>query len=421
MLVLAVTILALSAACKSDSSEEGGAPATTPATAAATPGPTTPSGIPARPTDFAAYAPTIAAYLTAHPEAGTGDACLNELFLAWDMPYYSSDRSCRAGNTDLDPEDEVAVVLAAPRAEEFAHFDYDIVVLDRDSDGYIVAYQAGIGPFLVPADNELGNVIVTIDDINGDGIGEFVYNRPSCGAHTCFARIFIVSGRDGAYTALAPGPSNQDPEGGISMSFADYRIEDVDGDGTKEIVLHGGSIGSVGAGPNRERTETWGWDGTRYILRETALDPPTFLYHAILDANALLDASRFAEAEAAFLAAIADPALDRGGSFSGSPNNGAELEAYAYLRAAVAHLLAGSDPATAIEHLDRAAALEAPLHAPLAAAFRDAYTAAGDPIAACDAVRSYINSNLDALTEFWNFGYGNPPFDPEAFCPFRPQ
>ncbi len=407
-------------ACRADPADDGAE--STPATAASpTTGASSPPDIPERPADFADYADVLADYLTAYPMAGEGDACLHELFQAWDMPYFSGDRSCRAGNTDRDPDDEVAVVLAAPHPGEFEPFDYDIVVFDRGPDGFRVAYEAGVEPFIAADDNELGNVIVAVEDINVDGSGELVYNRPFCGAHTCFVHIHIVSGGDGAYTTLSPPPSPEDPEGGISMSYADYRLEDMDGDGSKEFVLHGGSIGSVGAGPNRERTETWGWDGARYMLRQTVLDPPTFLYHAILDANALIDQSRFAEAEQAFVAAIEDGTLDRSGSFSGSQSVSTELESYAYLRAAVARFLSGGDSAGAVGYLDRAAGLDAPLHAPLAAAFRDTYAASADVAAACDAVRTYIAGNLAALTEFWNFGYGNPPFNAEAFCPFRPQ
>ena len=418
--LLLTALLVLVVACRANPSDEGDD--STPTTIAApTTGAQTPPPIPERPSDFAEYPDAVARYLTAYPEAGEGDACLHELFQAWDMPYFSGDRSCRAGNADLDPDDEVAVVLAAPRPGEFEPFDYNVVVLDREPDGFAVVYEAGIQPFGTPEDNDLANVIVAMEDTNADGGGELVYNRPWCGAHTCFLHIHIVSGGDGAYTTLSPPPSPVDPQGGISMSYADYRLEDVDRDGSKELVLHGGSIGSVGAGPNRERTETWGWDGERYTLRETILDPPTYLYHAILDANALIGQSRSAEAEQAFVAAIEDGTLDRGGSLSGSQSVSAELESYAYLRAAVARFVSGGDLAGAVGYLDRAVSLDAPLHAPLAAAFRDAYAASADLAAACDAVRTYVEDHLAALTDFWNFGYGNPPFDAEAFCPFRPQ
>jgi len=419
--LLPAALFVLAVACRADDPDDDGAASTPTITASWPTGGLTPPDVPERPAEFADYPAVLADYLTAFPVAGEGDACLHELFQAWDMPYFSGDRSCREGNADLDPDNEVAVVLAGPRPEDFAPFDYNIVVLDRRDGGYGVSYEAGIQPFLALQANELGNVIVAVEDINGDGGGELVYNRPSCGAHTCFAHIHIVSGGAVGYATLSPLPSPEDPEGGISMSYADYRLEDVDGDGSEELVLHGGSIGSVGAGPNRERTEIWAWDGLQYTLRETVLDPPTFLYHAILDANALINQSRFSEAERAFVAAVEDPALDSGWNMSDSSNIGGELESYAYLRAAVARLLGGSDSAGAVDYLDRVVSLDAPLHAPLAAAFRDTYADSGDMATACDAVRTYVADHLAALTDFWNFGYGNPPFDAEAFCPFRAQ
>ena len=32
------------------------------------------------------------------------------------------------------------------------------------------------------------------------------------------------------------------------MSYADTRLEDIDGDGLPELLVHGGTIGSAGAG-----------------------------------------------------------------------------------------------------------------------------------------------------------------------------
>jgi hypothetical protein len=29
-----------------------------------------------------------------------------------------------------------------------------------------------------------------------------------------------------------------------------------------------------------------------------------------------------------------------------------------------------------------------------------------------------VQSNLAEYTAFWDFGYGNPPFDPNTVCPF---
>ena len=36
----------------------------------------------------------------------------------------------------------------------------------------------------------------------------------------------------------------------------------------------------------------------------------------------------------------------------------------------------------------------------------------------CAAVRDDIAANLAEYQAFWDFGYGNPPFDADAICPF---
>jgi hypothetical protein len=222
--------------------------------------------VPARPDDFVAYPQAVAEYLTAHPGAGGGLACLYGLFDAWDMPYFSGERSCRAGNTDGDAELEVAVILVDPTGDEPGPLYSQVALLDRLDATYRVAYTSHLPAMGRDQANMLGNVILTMRDINGDGIGELAYGAPWCGAHTCGVSVHIVSGSDSDYRALTPqdGYSIETPRG--------VEIIDTDGDGADELILSGGEIQSAGSGPGVLRVDTYAWDGAQYVLRSSIPD-----------------------------------------------------------------------------------------------------------------------------------------------------
>jgi hypothetical protein len=182
------------------------------------------------------------------------------------------------------------------------------------------------------------------------------------------------------------------------------------------LLLSGGAQGSAGAGPQRSRTEVWAWNGAAYALKSTRLDKPAFLYHAVKDADALFAAAKYADAEAAYIAVVGDQSLTVWNEEKHERN---ELESYSLFRAGLARLLAGADAAKANEYFDRAKSYHPQtLHDQLAGSFKAGYNAKGSASVGCAAVRDDIAANLAEYQAFWDFGYGNPPFDADAMCPF---
>jgi hypothetical protein len=279
-----IVLTGLCALACEDTSTTGEAPAQ--ATANPTSAPV--AGVPPPPADFDAYPQAVADYLTAHPDEGTGLACLYELYDAWDMPYYSGERSCRAGNVDEDPPREVAVVLAVkvsrleptptassgnpsptPHQPECGVIWYRIAVLDQSDTGFDVAYTSPHFGLSCQAANLLGNVILEMRDVNGNGGGELAYATQWCGAHTCGVNVNIVSGSDNAYAPLTPTSTDPSSSGYRMESPTRIEFTDDDGDGAHELVLAGGAINSAASGPGRLRTETYAWDGSQYALRSS--------------------------------------------------------------------------------------------------------------------------------------------------------
>ena len=95
-----------------------------------------------------------------------------------------------------------------------------------------------------------------------------------------------------------------------------------------------------------------------------------------------------------------------------------ELSAYALFRAALAQLASG-DEAAGLALLQQAIDdYPGTVNVGLAESFGMAYSAANDVPSGCIAVQDHIDANLDAFGAIWEYGYANPLFDPEAFCPF---
>ena len=413
--IVAVTILGCAAAATGCGGGSGKSSTSTPgsgtATAAVAPTPApSPVPIPAKPASLSDYAGAIAAYLTADPTAA-GDNCLAGLIAAWNMPLITTANGCISANTDTDPEKEVVAVITTALTTPGATTDtqFEVVVFDLAAGAYRVAYESTSNDVDPPGSTLPISPILDAGNLTGDGTGALAYMTTTCGASTCTQTVHILKGTPDGYVSLAP------PDG-ISMPSAEASFVDASGNGSKELLLTGGAVGSVGGGPQRGRTETWAYNGTAYALVSTKQEKPTFLYHAVKDADALFAAGEYAAAEAAYAAVVGDTSLQ---VWDEQKNERNELESYSLFRAAVALAEAGGDSAKITSYLDRARAYQPQtLHAQLAASFEAAYNAKGSVSVGCAAVRDDISANLAEYQAFWNFGYANPPFDAATVCPF---
>lgn len=365
----------------------------------------TPVAIPAQPDDFAAYPRVIADYLTVAGATAISPPCLKDLLREWAMPETDDASRCVLGNTDSDPAGEIVAVLTAPPLPSGVEVQANVVVFDARNGRYDVAFESASMPEQPALIMPESRVLLAASDINADGRGELAYVTTLCGAHTCSDTVHI-------FTGTADGYHNLSGEG-FTMAFADISLTDRDDDGIQELVMHGGLIGSIGAGPQRARTEVYDWDGTRYTLVETTYDPSNFLYLRLRDADDAFAADRYLEATDLYRHALEDASLDLW-----KPGGRAELDPYALFRIALSLLAGGEAPGEAVAALDRAIeGYPGSAHGELARAFRDSYLARGDLSAACQAARDYAAVNLDRFTTLGDYGYANPEFDVVLLCP----
>jgi hypothetical protein len=350
--------------------------------------------IPPRPPDFGQYADTVLRYLK--NSQGDEDG-LRAMLADWGALRHVTD--LLRVDVDDDGDGELLIVLVDPSPEYGINQRGDLLVVDRKGRGFDLAYSAaGDFAFLDPA-------LIEVDDLNGDGLTEMAFSFTECGAHTCFTTVHIVTSGAGKYQDLTGG--------GVQMSYVDPYFSDWDGDGVRELIMHGGTIGSVGAGPQRERWEVYKWDGVGYPLSETVYDYSSYLYFRVLDANQALLGGDYERAATLYLEAIDDPDLDVW--MEESEREG--LVAFSRYRLSLTYLLLGEAGLARASLDELLVAQPDSLYTQVASILWDTFQSTTDLRAACESVGAFAASHPETADVLADYGYGNPTFTPEEVCP----
>jgi tetratricopeptide (TPR) repeat protein len=381
----------------------GQAAALPPPTATATPQPTapaeespTPVPLAERPGDFEQYGGTILTYL--NDSQGDEDG-LRAMLEKWEALRHVTDL-LRVDVND-DGAGELVMVVVDPSPDYGINLRGDVLVVDKDEQRYSVAYSAaGESLLLDPA-------LIEIDDLNGDGHTEMAFSSTSCGAHTCYTTVYIVASGTGTYQDLTGG--------GIEMSYVEPSFVDWDGDGVRELMMYGGTIGSVGAGPQRERTEVYRWDGTAYVLSETVYDYSNYLYFKVLDANQALMDGNYEEAVALYREAIDNPNLD----VWMEEGERDELAAFSRYRLTLTYLLLGEAASAQATRDELLGAQPDNIYALVVSVLWNSYESDADLKVACEQVGELAAAHPETVGVLADYGYGNPTFTPEEVCPIK--
>lgn len=405
-LALLVAVVLFAAACKSGHSAAEPSPSPPPATptATSTPRPTstptatpTPHPLAKLPETVESAIATLMAYRAVHRD----DPCPAELQERWEV---------RCGTRDVDGDgvdDDVYLVPLHPSLKL------------SPSPGVVLVIRDGAAPEPFPraaqADaSAVGDAMFSVADRTGDAWAEITYLVNVCGANGCRSVVEVQSWDGTAWRDIGPG------DGGID-NLESGRI---DGAGAASvIVLRGGVLQAPGAGPTRPVTHTYGWNGARYAEVSAAPDPPEYLIHAIYDADALVASGRFADAIAAYSAAIASDSLrdwkaESGKILPGAPSGREQLRGYALFRIAVVRAAMGEDPALALDTVIAESA--EPLFANAAEAFRRGYREFGGVRPGCLEVTRYLTTPTvpEYLANVFDYGFANPRRFPADVCPF---
>jgi hypothetical protein len=351
-----------------------------------------PVPFPPRPDDLADYANAIVSYL--NESQGDVDG-LREGLEGWQALRHVTD--LLRADVDDDGKGEFLLVLVAPSAEYATVIPGDLLAIDIDGQEYRLAYQAASDRVIMdPA-------LLEVEDLNGDGYTELAFASTGCGAHTCTTTVYILASGAGTYDDLI--------EGGIEMPFVEVHFVDRDGDSVP--VMYGGMIGSVGAGPQRARTEVYKWDGHTYTLAETIYDPSDYLYFKVLDANGALLEGDYARAAQLYLEAVENPNLE---AWMGEYER-VDLTAFSRYRLCLTYLLKGDVDAAKAVRDEMLKEQPDHIYAQVVTALWDAYLTDGDLSSACDEVGAFASEHPKTADVLADYGYGNPTFAPADVCP----
>jgi len=349
---------------------------------------------PPRPEDLADYPAAIVTYL--NDTAGDVDG-LRAMLEGWETLADVTD--LLRVDVDDDGEGELLLIIVGPSEEYVVNRTGDLLVIDIHAEKYALAYQATGDSLLTdPA-------LLEVDDINSDGHTELAFTSTSCGAHTCYTRVHIVASGKGTYKDLT--------DGGIEMSYVEPRFSDWDNDGVLELMMYGGTIGSIGAGPQRARTEIYRWDATKYALSETIYDPSNYLYFKVLDANQALLDGELERAGMLYEDAIQNPSLQ----IWMDENERDQLTSFSHYRLSLTHLLAGDIDSAQVVRDELLAQLPDSVYAQVVAVLWDAYLRDGDLRTACEEVGTFAAAHPETADMLSDYGYGNPTFTSEEVCP----
>ncbi|MCB9138130.1 MAG: LysM peptidoglycan-binding domain-containing protein [Caldilineaceae bacterium] len=278
----------------------------------------------------------------------------------------------------------------------------DLLIFNGTNEGYESAYHAR------PA----GEVrLLATEDINADQQPDIVWTDTTCGASTCFDNIYIRSWTGEEWADWV--------DGSITMAYAEINLQASGPESQgQDISLRGGVYGSVGAGPQRNRTELWGSiDGAPYAKLAEAFEENSCLYFTVLDAN-----SAFAEgteegmvrAEELYTDAIGNEELTQCWV---RPDEMTELRSFSYFRLAQLSAYQGIPEVTETFIQSLEAEYPDSVYADVGRRWYDVYAAENDVAAACDVITEYTEENPAVTEVLSDYGYANPTFTTDDLCP----
>jgi hypothetical protein len=269
---------------------------------------------------------------------------------------------------------------------------------------------------LVSTQNSGAPAVQTVEDLNADGKAEIVAGQQTCGAHTCFTSVQVLAWSGNGFQNRLTGRTDDIP-------YPHVQINAVTEGGISEIVIQGGMIDSVGAGPQRTETRTWAFDQAsgNWLLASDALAPSNYRIHLVQDADATLRKGDVNQALVVYNWVLSDqPPLQ---DYQNPSSEKLTLGAYAAYKIAVIHLSRAETGAAQqmLDQMARSYPAGTPEYAflEMALAYQSALTG-GDASKACNAVTEYLLAHPSQVLDPLGpqvFGYSNKSFGAQDMCP----
>ncbi len=304
-----------------------------------------------------------------------------------------------SGDFNGDNRPDVLVVMAQTD-EQTGQRNDALVIYEATPSGYTPVFQQSV---------EGRARLLAFEDVNNDGAVEVVWTVTQCPDTTCYTTVRVYRW-DSASAQFASFT-----EGEITMASATVQLADVTPDAGKEIVLHGGIIHAISAGPQRAWTEIWASrEGQPYQLISRTYGASDCLYHWVLDGERALREGHATKAIEIFQQVISNtkliPCWFR-------PNEETELRTFGWFRLALAYAYARQpDMVSTVVHQAQSAFPNEP-YIQLLERWYTAYSHTNDPAAACRRWADYIDEHPILWEILADYGYANPTFGKADVCP----
>lgn len=365
-------------------------------------------------------------------EQELADVCSALQSAGWQQP----EDSCQGVDLDDDEEEEWLLTLDFSRLQEeqgaagpLQGHPGDFWVVRAGQ----VVYQTqdAENPDLFGSAPQVFEVV----DMTGDEQPDVITLFTTCGAHTCFNNYQILSAHNGplqnvisleeAAEATADEAVEEpiDPAGPkvIGMAYVDEEaVTDVTDDDLPDLVIHGGLIGSAGAGIQRPRTEIWAWDGMAVSLDKIEWEETGYRFHLLYNANYDFDQEAYEVARERYEAVVVDPTLEEVDWPPSAEAVRAAVRQFAGFRLTLLPLFRGDiTEATRWRNWLQSEYPDAPLTEAAARLIPEWQGNGNDLVAACATITAYLEQQEDPTGPLTDMGYGNPVLEAEDVCPLE--
>jgi hypothetical protein len=264
---------------------------------------------------------------------------------------------------------------------------------------------------------QMAPAVLEIVDLTGDGRDDALIASTSCGAHTCYQHYLVLSVHYGPIAnVLNPSTDEQVEHWGEGTSISDSSYQ-LSSEMPPALTIHGGIIGSVGAGIHRGYTEVWHWDGAAISYQDFWWDESEYRFHRLYDANQAWTENDWLLARALYEEVIFNDSLEDTEWWYGTAE---EVSAYVYqfaaFRLALLDLRAGDlAAATAWQNWLRDNFPGSPLNQATDLLI-SSFGQTNDIAAACTAVTNFLLDFDEPLGPLHDMGYANPALQAEDAC-----
>lgn len=320
-------------------------------------------------------------------------------------------------------------------------------VLVVDSDLYILGCDEGKYrvQFTVPSDMQDPVEILSLRDMNLNGISDIVAVINTCNAPCYTARILEFDGRTYVDMIRLQPPEGFDEVGtSATTDYGTVQTLDLDLDGTIELLVttYEPPPDPWSWTPTQTTRDIYAWNGKAFVLRTTVTAPPRYRFQAVREADILFSQGNYQAALALYKQATEDDRLDwwsndrraylgemyafgQSDSFATpptpDPSERPVLAAYSRFRTILIHSITGDSPKAEQAHreLRRSSTSRNDLVQAIVEmgdAFWAEYSTSGELRLACTrATESIAPVAATVLTYVWGFTVYEA--EPDRLCP----